>query len=67
MSLSSLPHLNHSKSFTSLESLDLSNNQFAHIPKSFGDICTLRELNLNNLNGQLFELMNNLSDVQKTH
>ncbi|KAK4571391.1 hypothetical protein RGQ29_029989 [Quercus rubra] len=89
MSLSPLPHLNHSKSRTSLksldlsfnqlahfpksfgdislESLDLSNNQLVHIPKSFGDICTLRELYLysNNINGQLVELMNNLSGCVK--
>ena len=67
MSLSSLPHLNHSKSLTSLESLDLTDNQLVHIPKSFGEICTLRELHLsaNNLNGQLVELMNNLSGCAK--
>ena len=63
MSLSSLPPFNYSKSFTSLESLLLGGNQFDTIPKSFGNICTLRELDLssNNLNGQLFELINNLS------
>ncbi|XP_023877014.1 receptor-like protein EIX2 [Quercus suber] len=63
MSLSSLPPFNYSKSFTSLESLILFGNQFDIIPKSFGNICTLRELDLseNNLNGQLFELINNLS------
>ncbi|KAL4594966.1 hypothetical protein ACB092_12G057300 [Castanea dentata] len=63
MSLSSLPPFNYSKSFTSLESLYLGGNQFDTIPKSFGNICTFRELDLssNNLNGQLFELINNLS------
>ena len=63
MSLSSLPPFNYSKSFTSLESLILGGNQFDIIPKSFGNICTLRELDLssNNLNGQLFEFINNLS------
>ena len=67
MSLSSLPHLNHLKSLTFLESLDLRFNKLVHIPKSFGDICTLRELYLysNNLNGQLVELMNNLSRCAK--
>ena len=63
MSLSSLPPFNYSKSFTSLETLILSDNQLDIIPKSFGNICTLCELHLsrNNLNGQLFELINNLS------
>ncbi|KAK7850000.1 receptor-like protein eix2 [Quercus suber] len=67
MSPSSLPHLNHLKSHTSLESLDLRSNQLVHIPKSFGDICTLRELYLhsNNLNEQLVELVNNLSGCAK--
>ena len=67
MNLSIFSHLNHSKFHTSLESLDFSSNQVVHIPKSFGDICTLRELYLhsNNLNGQLIELMNNLSGCAK--
>jgi len=67
LSLSSLPRFNYSKSFAPLETLDLHHNQFVHIPKSFGDICTLRELYLssNNFNGQLIELMNNLSGCAK--
>ena len=67
MSLSSLPRFNYSKSFALLETLDLHHNQLVHIPKSFGDICTLRELHLssNNLKGQLVELMNNLSGCTK--
>ena len=67
LSLSSLPRFNYSKSFAPLETLDLHHNQFVHIPKSFGDIFTLRELYLssNNFNGQLVELMNNLSGCAK--
>ena len=67
MSLSSLPRFNYSKSFALLETLDLHHNQLVHIPKSFGNICTLRELHLssNNLKGQLVELMNNLSGCAK--
>uniref|UniRef100_A0A7N2MKU5 Leucine-rich repeat-containing N-terminal plant-type domain-containing protein n=1 Tax=Quercus lobata TaxID=97700 RepID=A0A7N2MKU5_QUELO len=67
LSQSSLPRFNYSKSFAPLETLDLHHNQFVHIPKSFGDICTLRELYLssNNFNGQLIELMNNLSGCAK--
>ena len=68
LSPSSFPHFNYSKSFTSLESLDLSTNQLeGGIPKFLGDICTLRKLVLldNNLNGQLIELINNLSRCAK--
>ena len=67
LSLLSLPRFNYSKSFAPLETLDLHHNQFVHIPKSFGDICTLCELYLssNNFNGQLVELMNNLSGCAK--
>ena len=67
MSLSAFSYFNYSKSFAPLEILDLCHNQLVHIPKSFGDICTLRELYLssNNLNGQLVELMNNLSGCAK--
>ncbi|KAK4571389.1 hypothetical protein RGQ29_029987 [Quercus rubra] len=67
LSLSSLSHFNYSKSFAPLETLDLHHNQFVHIPKSFGYICTLRELYLssNNFNGQLVELMDNLSGCAK--
>ena len=63
MSLSSVPPFNYLKSFTSLERLILSRNQFDIIPKFFGNICTLLELDLssNSLNGQLFKLINNLS------
>ncbi|KAM4076234.1 hypothetical protein ACJW30_12G047200 [Castanea mollissima] len=67
MSLSSFPPFNDSKSFASLKSLDLSDNQLVYIPKSLGNICTLRELNLwsNHLNGQLVELITNLSRCAK--
>nr|XP_023920489.1 receptor-like protein EIX2 [Quercus suber] len=62
MSFSPFSQFNHSKSFTSLESLQLSDNEINDIPKFFGDICTLRELGLsgNNLNGQLIEHINDL-------
>ncbi|XP_050253241.1 receptor-like protein EIX1 [Quercus robur] len=67
MSLSSFSHFNDSKSFASLKILDLSENQLVHVPKSLGNICTLRELNLwsNHLNGQLVELITNLSGCVK--
>ncbi|KAM4068884.1 hypothetical protein ACB094_12G046000 [Castanea mollissima] len=67
MSLSSFPSFNDSKSFASLIRLDLHDNQLVHIPKSLGNICTLRELYLrsNHLNGQLVELINNLSGCAK--
>ncbi|XP_075647243.1 receptor-like protein EIX2 isoform X1 [Castanea sativa] len=67
MSLSSFSQFNHSKSFTSLESLRLHNNEINDIPKFFGDICTLRELGLagNNLNGQVIEHINNLFGCAK--
>ncbi|XP_050254133.1 receptor-like protein EIX2 [Quercus robur] len=67
MSLSSFPRFNDSKSFASLKSLHLSENQLVHLPKSLGNICTLRELYLwsNHLNGQLVELITNLSGCAK--
>ncbi|XP_023917379.2 receptor-like protein EIX2 isoform X1 [Quercus suber] len=67
MSLSSFPRFNDSKSFASLKSLYLSDNQLVHVPKSLGNIGTLRELDLasNHLNGQLVELINNLSGCAK--
>ncbi|XP_050254684.1 receptor-like protein EIX1 isoform X4 [Quercus robur] len=67
MSLSSFSQFNHSKSFTSLESLQLRDNEINDIPKFFGDICTLRELGLsgNNLNGQLIEHINDLFGCAK--
>ncbi|KAK4571393.1 hypothetical protein RGQ29_029991 [Quercus rubra] len=67
MSLSSFPRFNDSKSFASLKSLYLPENQLVHIPKSIGNICTLRELTLwsNHLNGQLVELITNLSGCAK--
>uniref|UniRef100_A0A7N2MIF8 Uncharacterized protein n=1 Tax=Quercus lobata TaxID=97700 RepID=A0A7N2MIF8_QUELO len=67
MSLSSFSPFNDSKSFASLKSLDLSENQLVHVPKSLGNICTIRELNLgsNHLNGQLVELITNLSGCAK--
>ena len=68
MSFSSLPHFNYSKSFTSLENLDLGFNQLnGSIPKFLGDVCTLRELDLSNttLKGQLVDLIKNLSGCAK--
>ncbi|KAK9994644.1 hypothetical protein SO802_024347 [Lithocarpus litseifolius] len=67
MSLSSFSQFNHSKSFTSLESLQLRDNEINDIPKFFRDICTLRELALsgNNLNGQLIEHINDLFGCAK--
>ncbi|XP_065625013.1 receptor-like protein EIX1 [Quercus suber] len=67
MSLSSFSQFSHSKSFTPLESLQLRNNEINDIPKFFGDICTLRELDLsgNNLNGQLIEHINDLFGCAK--
>ncbi|KAK4571374.1 hypothetical protein RGQ29_029974 [Quercus rubra] len=67
MSFSSFSQFNHSKSFTSLESLQLRDNEINDIPKFFGDICTLRELALsgNNLNGQLTEHINDLFGCAK--
>ncbi|GMY07354.1 receptor-like protein EIX1 [Fagus crenata] len=68
MSFSTLPRFNYSKSFTSLESLVLDRNQLdGSIPKFLGDICTLRELDLryNNFNGQLVDIINNLSGCAK--
>ncbi|XP_023903572.1 receptor-like protein EIX2 [Quercus suber] len=65
--LSSFSQFNHSKSFTSLESLQLRDNEINDIPKFSGDICTLCELGLsgNNLNGQLIEHINDLSGCAK--
>jgi EIX receptor 1/2 len=60
--------INHSKSFTSLESLVLDRNQLkGGIPKFLGDICSLRELDLftNNINGKLVDLIKNLSGCAK--
>jgi EIX receptor 1/2 len=68
MSLSSLLSFNHSKSFTSLESLVLDRNQLkGGIPKFLGDICSLRELDLrfNNINGKLVDVIKNLSGCAK--
>ena len=68
MSFSSLPSFNYSKSFTSLESLDLSSNQLnGSILKFLGGICSLRKLDLDNttLKGQLVDLLNNLSGCAK--
>ncbi|KAF3959982.1 hypothetical protein CMV_015258 [Castanea mollissima] len=68
MSFSSLPSFNYSKSFTSLENLDLGSNRLnGGIPKFVGDICTLRELYLvdTTLKGQLVDLINSLSGCAK--
>ena len=68
MSFLSLSRFNYSKSFTSLESLFLGFNRLnGGIPKFLGDICTLRKLNLahNNLNGQLVDIIDNLSGCAK--
>ena len=64
---SSLFDFNYWKSLTSLESLDLNTNKLVSLPKSIGDICTLRELyfSYNNPNAQLVELINNLSRCAK--
>ena len=58
---------NYWKSLTSLESLDLDTNILDSLPKSIGDICTLRKLffSYNNPNAQLVELINNLSRCVK--
>ena len=57
--LSSPSGFNYWKSLTSLESLDLDTNKLVSLPKSIGDICTLRELYFlyNNPNVQLVELI----------
>ncbi|KAK7850037.1 receptor-like protein EIX2 [Quercus suber] len=67
MNLSSFPRFNDSKSFASLKILDLIDNQLVHVPKSLGNICTLSELllDINHLNGQLVELITNLSGCAK--
>ena len=64
---SSLSGFNYWKSLTSLESLNLDTNNLVSLPKSIGDICTLRKLyfSYNNLNAQLVELINNLSRCAK--
>lgn len=51
----------------SLEHLNLLSNQITAIPKSFGDLCSLKTLNLfyNNLIGDLPELFLNLSGCSK--
>ncbi|XP_050253246.1 receptor-like protein EIX1 [Quercus robur] len=60
---SSLSGFNYWKSLSSLESLNLDTNKLVSLPKSIGDICTLRKLYFlfNNPNIQLVELINNWS------
>ena len=58
---------NYWKSLTSLESFDLDTHILDSLPKSIGDICTLRKLffSYNNPNAQLVDLINNLSRCVK--
>lgn len=64
---SSPSNFNYWKSLTSLESFDLDTNILDSLPKSIGDICTLRKLffSYNNPNAQLVDLINNFSRCVK--